>query len=157
MDKTHAEIAARIRMRAFRSRDPRAALKLLALAEEVPSMRFPNASRVLLHLKYEQRRVGETPQLRQLRKKKRWLDVARPLTRHPRILSDLADLLPRARGRPGADLRTDLMMDDTEIEALRIAAEEAFGVFIDRRAPDEWETLNDVTDSIAAQLATEAA
>lgn len=83
--------------------------------------------------------------------------MARPLTRHPRLLESLAELLPRARGRPGADLRRNLHMDDEEIGAFRVAIEEAFGIHIDHRSVGEWETLNDVTDTIAAALAGEPA
>ena len=156
MEQTHAEIAAKIRRRAFRSRNPRHALKLLALAEEVPTM-VSNGSRVLMHLRLEERRSRETPQLRRLRKKKRWLDVARPLNRHPMILDRLGELLPRARGRPGARLREDLHLDADEIAAFAGAIEDAWSIPIDRRLAAEWETLNDVGDTIAAALSTEAA
>lgn len=157
MEQHKVEIAAQLRRRAFRSRNARSALKLMALAEEVPTMHLPNGARLLMLMTVPDRRPGDTPQLRRLRRKKRWLDVARPLTRHPRILEGLAELLPRARNRPGASLRTDLHLDDDEIDALRVAAEEAFGVHLSHSAAGEWETLNDVTDSIAAQLANEPA
>lgn len=149
-----AELASRIRRRAFQSRNARTALKLLALAEEVPAMHLPNAARLLVHIGTPppngRQRPGDTPQLRRLRRKKRWLDMARPLTRHPRLLEGIAELLPRARGRPGARLREDLHLDDAEIAAFATALEEAFEIRIDRRDADEWETLNDVTDTIAA-------
>lgn len=144
------EIASRIRRRAFRSRNARTALKLLALADEVPAMHLPNAARLLVHIGTPPPRPGDTPQLRRLRRKKRWLDMARPLTRHPRLLEGIAELLPRARGRPGARLREDLHLDPDEIAAFATALEEAFEIRIDRRDADEWETLNDVTDTIAA-------
>ena len=72
-------------------------------------------------------------------------------------LEALGDLIPRGRGRPGANLRGDLHLHDDEIEQLRLACEEAFGICIDQRAPAEWETLNDVSATIAEQLATEPA
>jgi hypothetical protein len=150
MDTTHAEIAARIRRRAFRSRNPRAARKLLALADEVPSMHLPHAGRVLVLMGPPEKRPGDLPGLRAIRRRKRWLDMARPLNRHPLILARLGELIPRAKGRPGARLREDLHMDDAEIAALAAAIEDAWHVPIDRRAADEWETLNDVTDTIAA-------
>lgn len=156
MEQQKAEIAAQLRRRAFRSRNARAALKLMALADDVPRMNLPNGGRLLVHMTVPDR-PGDTPQLRRLRRKKRWLDHARPLTRHPRVLEALGDLIPRGRGRPGANLRGDLHLHDDEIEQLRLACEEAFGICIDARAPDEWETLNDVTATIAAQLATEPA
>lgn len=157
MEPINAELAARIRRSAFRSGNARSALKLLRLADEVPTMHLPNGARLLVHIGTPPPRPGDTPQLRRLRRKKRWLDTARPLTRHPRLLEDIANLLPRARGRPGADLRKHLHMDCDEIAAFRAAIEEAFGVPIDHRAIADWETLNDVTDTIAAALAGEPA
>lgn len=157
MEHTQAEIAARIRRRAFRSGNARAALKLLALADEVPSMHLPNGGRLLVHIGAPPPRPGDTPALRALRKRKRWLDVARPLNRHPVILDQLGELMPRFRGRPGARLREDLHMTDEELQALPGAIESAFGIPVDRRTAEEWENLNDVTDTIAAAMNTEAA
>lgn len=157
MEQTHAELAARIRRSAFRSRNARSALKLIALAEEVPTMHLPNGARVLMHIGTPPPRPGDTPQLRRMRKRKRWLDMARPLNRHPMILEQLGDLVPRFRGRPGARLREDLHLTDDELDALPSAIENCFGIAIDRRTADEWETLNDVTDTIAGALATEPA
>ena len=80
--------------------------------------------------------------------------MARPLNHHPRILDQLGELLPRFRGRPGARLREDLHMTDDELEALPASIESAFGIPIDSRQAGEWETLNDVTDTIAAAFGT---
>lgn len=156
MEQQKAEIAAQLRRRAFRSRNARAALKLMALADDVPRMNLPNGGRFLVHMTVPDR-PGDTPALRRLRKKKRWLDYARPINRHPRILEQLAEILPRARNRPGARLREDLHLDDGEIAAFAGGVENAFGIGIDRRDAGEWETLNDVTDTIAAAIATEPA
>lgn len=157
MEPINAELAARIRRSAFRSGNARTALKLMRLADEVPTMHLPNGARMLVHVGTPPPRPGDTPQLRRMRRRKRWIDAARPLTRHPRLLEQIGELLPRARGRPGADLRKHLHMDDEEIAAFRVSIEEAFGIPIDARAVDEWETLNDVTDTIAGQLATQPA
>lgn len=147
---TTAEIASRIRRRAFNSGNARTAIRLLALADEVPSMHLPNGARILMHIGTPPPRNTETPALRRLRRKKRWLDMARPLTRHPRLLESIADVLPRARNRPGARLREDLRLDDAEIAALATALEEAFAIHIAAADRADWETLNDVTDTIAA-------
>ena len=144
------EIASRIRRRAFLSGNARTAIRLLALAEEVPGMHLPNGARLLMHIGTPPPRQGDTPQLRRLRRKKHWLDMARPLTRHPRLLERIADLLPRARNRPGARLREDLRLDQAEIDAFAAALEEAFEIRIATADRGEWETLNDVTDTIAA-------
>jgi hypothetical protein len=158
MDNAHTEIAQRIRQRAFRTRNPRAAMKLLALADEVPSMHFPNAPVILAQY------VPPTPPPRrdlraqhQLRRRRRRLDAMRPLNRHPRILERLAELLPRAKGRPAALLRAELHLEEWEIASLADAIEESWGIAIDRRAIGDWETLNDVGDSVADALATLAA
>lgn len=157
MEQTNAELAARIRRSAFRSGNARSALKLLRLADEVPTMHLPNGARLMVHIGTPPPRPGDTPQLRRLRRKKRWLDASRPLTRHPRLLEALAELLPRGRGRPGADLRKHLHLEEDEILAFRDAIEERFTIHIDHRAVMDWETLNDVTDTIALAIATEAA
>ena len=47
MTDSQDEIARRIRRRAFRSGNARDARRLLALADEVPTIRFTNAARVL--------------------------------------------------------------------------------------------------------------
>lgn len=129
----------------------------MALAEEVPTMHLPNGARVLVHIGTPPPRPGDTPQLRRMRKRKRWLDVARPLNRHPMLLEQLGELMPRFRGRPGARLREDLHMSDDELEALPGAIEDAFAIPIDRRQAAEWENLNDVTDTIAAAMNSAAA
>lgn len=149
MEQDHTEIAQRVRRRAFRSRNPRAAIKLLALADQLPSMHLPNAAVILVDMRRADRhRPIESPAQRQARARRRQRSMARPLNSHPLILERLGELYPKLRNKPAADLRDELFMDDDAIEALADAIEHAWGP-IDRRAAADWRTVADVTATIA--------
>lgn len=74
------------------------------------------------------------------------------LNKHPRILEDLAVLLPPGGRRPDTRLAGDLGFTRDDKQALRGAVEAAWDIAIAERAADAWRTLADVAATIAAQL-----
>lgn len=79
------------------------------------------------------------------------------MNRHPKILEQLAQLLPPAPYYPGTFLSSEMGLGPAGRRELAGTIEEAFDIKLDDRRVPQWRTLADVTADIAACLALEVA
>lgn len=79
------------------------------------------------------------------------------MTRHPKILEQLAKLLPARPYHAGSTLSGYMGLDLAGRRALATTVEEAFAIRLDDRQIPHWRTLGDVAQAIADSLALETA